>query len=46
VSLYEFHFTKPGEPGWWTRKRLGDWVPPMTADDPRWPEILEFFGWH
>jgi hypothetical protein len=45
VSLYRYRFTEPGEPGWWVRERIGDWLPPLTADDPRWPPILDLLGW-
>ena len=40
--LYRYHFARPGNPqgAWWERERVGeDWLPPMSADDPR---LLEF----
>jgi hypothetical protein len=33
-ELYEYRFTRFGEPGWWTRRRLGVYFPPLERADP------------
>jgi hypothetical protein len=47
ASYYRYRFAPPGDPSgaWWTRERLGDWIPPLSADDPRLREFLEAYGW-
>jgi Lipase maturation factor len=45
--LYRYQFTPPGNPAgnWWTRKKLGLWLPPLSADDPRLISFLQQAGW-
>jgi len=45
--LYQYKFAEPGNPDgrWWTRKELGLWLPPLSADDPRLMEVLQRAGW-
>ncbi len=47
VVLYRYRFAPPGDPAgrWWTRERLGLWLPPLSADDPRLRAILQTEGW-
>jgi len=45
ASLYRYEFAKPGEPGWWKRRYLGVWMPPLSADDSRLREALQAYGW-
>lgn len=45
AELYEYRFTRPGEPGWWKRERLGSYLPPLAADDPALLQFLAQFGW-
>jgi hypothetical protein len=30
ASLYEYHFTRFGEAGWWKRERKGIYFPPVS----------------
>ncbi len=39
AERYRYAFTHAGEPGYWKRKRLAPYLPPLAADDPR---LLEF----
>ncbi len=32
--LYRYRFAPPGGPDWWTRRRLGLWLPPVSLSDP------------
>jgi hypothetical protein len=33
-QLYEYHFTRFGQPGWWTRDFLRSYFPPVERGDP------------
>ena len=45
--LYEYRFAAPGNPerAWWTRSKLGLWLPPLSADDPELIALLQQEGW-
>ena len=45
--LYRYSFAKPGNPNglWWDRKKVGDWLLPMSVSDPRLVEFLKDAGW-
>ena len=45
ASLYEVHFAPAGSDAWWERERVGDYLVPLTRDDPRLEEFLEAYGW-
>ena len=45
--LYIYHFAKPGNPEhvWWTRERLGLWLPALSADSRELLGVLRQEGW-
>ncbi|HUQ67109.1 MAG TPA: lipase maturation factor family protein [Flavitalea sp.] len=45
--LYQYKFAKPGnEKGnWWTRTKLGLWIPPVSANDPELRAVISSQGW-
>jgi hypothetical protein len=45
--LYRYQFAKPGnlQGLWWTRERIGDWMPVLSADDPQLVKFLRYEGW-
>jgi hypothetical protein len=45
--LYSYSFAPPGNPAhlWWNRKELSLWLPPLSADDPRFIAALDQAGW-
>ena len=45
--LYEYKFAAPGSPEgtWWTRTKLGAWLPPLSAEDPGLTAFLQRAGW-
>jgi hypothetical protein len=45
--LYRYEFAPPGNPdgAWWERRRLGLWLPALSADDPRLRSVLASYGW-
>jgi hypothetical protein len=47
ATLYRYRFAPPGNPegDWWTRETLGQWLPPMSVDNPQLIGFLEEEGW-
>jgi len=42
ARLYRYEFTRVGEPGraWWRRTLIGEYLPPLSREDPRLREFL------
>ena len=47
ATLYHYQFAPPGnlEGNWWTREILGQWLPPLSVDNPRLIGFLKQEGW-
>jgi hypothetical protein len=45
ARLYIYRFAAPGSGRFWDRTLLGDWIPPLSADDPRLLKFLNAYGW-
>jgi lipase maturation factor len=45
AELYEYHFTRWGERGWWKRRWIRSWMPPVSLDDPDFRDFLHRHGW-
>jgi hypothetical protein len=45
ASLYEYHYTKPGEKKWWRREFKIQYLPPLSLDDPQFRDVLKSQGW-
>jgi Lipase maturation factor len=47
ARYYRYDFALPGNPShaWWKRTLIGDWLLPLSADDPRLRDFLERYGW-
>jgi len=47
AELYRYHFTPPdkNDGTWWTRERVGSWLPPLSADHPEFIKLLQAQGW-
>ena len=47
AELYRYRFTPPDKDDgtWWTRERVGTWLPPLSVDHPEFRRILEAEGW-
>ena len=43
--LFEYHYSRPGENTWWTRKKVDDYLPPLSLKDPAFLQVLESQGW-
>jgi hypothetical protein len=46
VIHYIYHFAHPGNPQhvYWTREEVGEWLPALSADDPRLRDFLQQSG--
>jgi hypothetical protein len=46
ARLYLYHFAEPGNPegAWWVRTPAGEYLPPLSRDDPRLHEYLRRQG--
>lgn len=45
VSRYRYRFAPLSADAWWERERIGTWIEPVRADDPRLRRILRVYGW-
>ena len=47
AERYRYRFTRLGDGNraWWTRERLGAYLPPLARNDPSMREFLELHGW-
>jgi hypothetical protein len=45
--LYRYEFAPPDDPGgaWWRRTVVGEWLPPLRADDPALLRFMRQHGW-
>jgi len=45
--LYRYQFAKPGNPQglYWTRERIGDWIPILSTDNQQLIRFLKSEGW-
>jgi len=45
ARLYRYHFAPLGESAWWKRELVGNWLPPLSADESGLREFLIGQGW-
>jgi Lipase maturation factor len=47
ADLYRYQFTRPGDgnPNWWQRTYAGEYLRPVSRDDPDLQRALRRFGW-
>jgi Lipase maturation factor len=45
ARLYRYRFAPPGDPAWWKREPIGEWLPAFSVDDPQFRQILEARDW-
>jgi hypothetical protein len=43
--LYRYRFTDDRRRGWWERELIGEYLPPLSLDDPALREFLADRGW-
>jgi hypothetical protein len=47
ARYYRYRFADPTDPSgaWWSRELLGNWLPPLSAEDPGLREQVIRRGW-
>lgn len=45
AELYRYHFAPWRDPAWWSRTRVGPWLPALSRQDPSLLRFLEAYGW-
>lgn len=45
ARLYVYRFAPLGSGRFWDRELVGDWIPPLSVDDPRLLRFLSAHGW-
>lgn len=45
AELYMYTYTKPGEKGWWNRRRMHSYVPHMSLNDQAFRNFIREEGW-
>jgi hypothetical protein len=45
ARLYVYRFAPLGSGRWWDRELIGDWIPPLSRNDPRLIQFLKAYGW-
>jgi hypothetical protein len=45
ARLYVYRFAPAGSRRYWNRDLVGDWIPPLSADDERLQQFLRAYGW-
>src|SRR5438067_422332 len=45
AQLYRYHFAPPGDPAWWKREPIGEWLPALSIDDEQFRQILISMDW-
>ncbi len=45
ARLFRYDYAPLSSHAWWTRTDLGDWLPPLSADDPRLSKFLRLYHW-
>ncbi len=45
AGLWQYRFSDPGAGGWWVRKRVGEYVPPVSLDTDALREYVSAYGW-
>ncbi|MGH7995247.1 MAG: lipase maturation factor family protein [Opitutaceae bacterium] len=46
ATLYRYSFVPPNPQGlWWKRTAIGEWLPPLSADNPDLHGLLKSAGW-
>jgi hypothetical protein len=45
IGIYRYRFAGVGDGAWWTRERLGDWLPPVSLDEEWLQARMDYYGW-
>ena len=45
ARLYRYHFAPIGDPAWWKREPIGEWLPALSTDDTEFRRLLGAMNW-
>ncbi|HEX4446437.1 MAG TPA: lipase maturation factor family protein [Polyangiaceae bacterium] len=46
AGIWRYQFTRSrGDGAWWQRRRVGEYLRPLSADDPGLREVVQSYGW-
>ncbi len=45
ARLYRYRFAPPGNPAWWDREPVGQWLPALSANDEQYRQLLKEMDW-
>jgi hypothetical protein len=45
ARLYRYHFAPIGNPAWWKREPIGEWLPALSTADTEFPRFLNAMDW-
>ena len=45
ARLYRYELAPLGDHAWWRRTLIGEWMPPLSVDDPRLRAVIQGYGW-
>jgi Lipase maturation factor len=47
AAFFKYEFAPPVDASgaWWRRTYLGEWLPPLSAEDPRLLRVMQIYGW-
>jgi hypothetical protein len=45
ARLYRYQFAPVGEKAWWKRELIGEWLPPLSADNEQLRQLLASKAW-
>jgi hypothetical protein len=45
ARLYRYRFAPPGDPAWWKREPIGQWLPALSPDDSEFQRFLTAMDW-
>jgi hypothetical protein len=45
ARLYRYHFAPIGDPAWWKREPVGEWLPALSIDDAEFRRVIAAMDW-
>jgi hypothetical protein len=45
ARLYRYHFAPPGDPAWWKRESVGQWLPALSKNNDEFRRLLTDLNW-
>src|SRR6185369_12057495 len=45
ARLYRYEFAPLGDPAFWRRTPVGEWMPPLSLSDRRLQAVVQGYGW-